>query len=102
RQFAKYKNSYQSSRVKVAQPVLVIYLQDSPRNCLERIHQRNRPYEQIISLHFLEELNTDYERLFADWKSCPLIRISMSQFDCTRNGDINHLSEQITDYVILQ
>jgi 2-amino-4-hydroxy-6-hydroxymethyldihydropteridine diphosphokinase len=98
-QFAQYKNSYQSSRVKVAQPVLVIYLQDSPRNCLE---QRNRPYEQIISLHFLEELNTDYERLFADWKSCPLIRISMSQFDCTRNGDINHLSEQITDYVIVQ
>ena len=102
RQLAQYENSYQSSKVKVAQPALVIYLQDSPRDCLERVHQRNRPYEQVISLHFLEKLNADYENLFADWKLCPVIRISMSRFDCTRNGDINHLSEQITSYVIAQ
>ena len=101
-QFSQYENSYQSSKVKVAQPVLVIYLHDSPRNCLERIHQRNRPYEQIISLHFLEKLKADYAKLFAAWKLCPVIRISMSWFDCTRNGDINHLSEQITSYVIAQ
>jgi deoxyadenosine/deoxycytidine kinase len=101
-QFAQYEDSYQSSKVRVAQPVLVIYLQDSPWNCLERIHQRNRPYEQVISLHFLEKLDTDYERLFADWRLCPVVRMSMSRFDCTHNGDINHLSEQITSYVIAQ
>lgn len=100
-QLASYEKSYLPAAAKVATPVLVIYLHDSAKKCLDRIHTRNRPYEQVISPQFLEELASDYEQLFADWKLCPLIRISMSNFDCTRNGDINHLKNQITSYVAL-
>ncbi|MBA7665725.1 Thymidylate kinase [subsurface metagenome] len=85
--------------VEVAAPVLVIYLQDSAKNCLERIHKRNRPYEQEIELQFLEALSADYQQLFADWKLCPVIRISMSKFDHTKDGDIDHLASQIQSYV---
>ncbi len=100
-QLALYEKSYQPSAAKVATPVLVIYLNDSAKKCLDRIHTRNRPYEQAIGLQFLEKLGADYEQLFADWKLCPVIRISMSNFDCTRNGDINHLKNQITSYVAI-
>jgi len=98
-QLASYENKYQSCDGKAAPPVLVIYLQDSAENCLQRIHKRNRPYEQVIGLQFLEKLSCDYEKLFGDWKRCPVIRISMSEFDCARNADMEHLANQIRSYV---
>ena len=100
-QLTSYEKSYQPAAAKVATPVLVIYLHDSVKKCLDRIHTRNRPYEQVIGPQFLEKLAADYERLFTDWKLCPIIRISMSNFDCTRNGDIEHLTNQIRSYVVL-
>ena len=100
-QLTSYEKSYQPAGAKVAAPVLVIYLRDSAKKCLDRIHTRNRPYEQAIGPQFLEKLGADYERLFADWKLCPVIRISMSDFDCTQNGDINHLANQIKSYVAI-
>jgi len=100
-QLASYEKTYQPSGAKVATPVLVIFLSDSAKKCLERIRTRNRPYEQVIGIEFLEKLSSDYQRLFAHWRLCPVICISMSNFDCTRNGDINHLTNQIRSYVAL-
>ena len=94
-----YDKIYQPTRAEVTQPTLVIYLRDSLQICLERIHQRGRSYEQKIELQFLEALNSDYEQLFTEWRACPVIRISMSQFDCSRDGDIEHLINQIKCYV---
>jgi len=62
-QLALYGKIYQPSVRKVTLPVLVIYMQDSAQNCLDRIHSRNRPYEQQIELRFLETLSSDYGRL---------------------------------------
>lgn len=100
-QLALYEKIYQQFGGKVVAPVLVIYLRDSAEKCLQRIQKRNRPYEQVIKLRFLEELSTDYEQLFANWKLCPVIQISMSKFDCQRDSDINHLANQIRSYVAL-
>ena len=74
-------------------------MQDSSQKCLERIHRRNRPYEQKIKLHFLDALAAGHERLFADWKTCPVIRLSVSNFDCTKLADINRLANQIKRYI---
>lgn len=98
-QLASYEKTYQPSAGKVATPVLIIYLHDSAQKCLERIHERSRPYEQVIKLKFLEKLSADYDQLLTDWKLCPVIRISMSKFNCTRNGDIDYLTNQIKSYV---
>ena len=80
---------------------LTIFLQDSPENCLERIHLRNRPYEQKIELELLERLSEDYEKLFTDWKRCPVVRLSVSDFDCTSNNDVGSLAKQIESYIAL-
>ncbi|TFG47330.1 MAG: 2-amino-4-hydroxy-6-hydroxymethyldihydropteridine diphosphokinase [Candidatus Brocadiia bacterium] len=85
----------------VTKPALAIYMQDSPRNCLKRIHDRNRPYEQGIELDFLEKLSGDYDNLFAQWHSCPVLRISKSDFDCTKADDIAELIDQIKHYTLL-
>ena len=99
RQLALYEKTYPLLAAQVLSPVLVIYLQDSAQSCLERIHRRNRPYEQKIELQFLEALDSDYQQLFKDWKTCPVIRKQVSKFDCTKDADLQHLANQIKCYV---
>jgi len=102
RQLALYEQIHKPFSAAVTPPVLVVYLCDSIKRCLQRIRRRNRPYEQNIAPEFLQALNCDYEQLFAEWKVCPVIRLSMSRFDATRDGDIEHLANQVRHYVALQ
>lgn len=98
-QLTLYDKIYQSCNTKVVLPVLVIYLLDSPQNCLERIHKRNLPYEQKIELQYLENLDAEYNQLFNDWTTCPVIRIKTSELDYTNDDIIDHLAEQIRYYI---
>lgn len=96
-----YEKIYQSFSTKITEPTLVIYLRDSAQNCLERIHKRNRPYEQGIKPQFLEALDSDYQQLFADWKTCPVLRKQMSELDFTDEANIDNLVDQIRCYVMI-
>jgi len=98
-QLSMYEDVYPPMAAKVVDPVLVIYMQDSAQNCLNRIHDRNRPYEQQIKLKFLKDLSADYEQLFADWKKSPVIRISAAEFNCERDEDIEYLRKKIKYYI---
>ena len=98
-QLSLYEKIYTPVSAMIAAPILVIYLQDSAQSCLQRIHNRNRPYEQKIQLPFLEQLTADYDQLFRDWKASPLIRISISDFDCKDDQDVADLANQIKSYV---
>jgi deoxyadenosine/deoxycytidine kinase len=100
-QLTLYEKIYPYSARKIAEPVVVIYLTDSAQNCLRRIHERNRSYEQKIEPEFLEKLSSDYARLFAGWKTSPIITVSMSKFDCTDRNDIDRLTNQIKSYVVV-
>ena len=92
-QFDLYEKIYPRFAAQVTNPALVIYMHDPAQNCLERIHSRNRPYEQQIKLEFLQRLDSDYEQLFEQWKSCAVIRISTSQ-----STDADGLANQIKNY----
>ncbi len=101
-QLALYEKIYQPFAAEVASPVLVVYLTDSVQECLERIHKRNRPYEQAIKKRFLESLRSGYEQLFVDWKACPVIRKQMSNLDCMKDADIELLANQIRSYAAVK
>jgi 2-amino-4-hydroxy-6-hydroxymethyldihydropteridine diphosphokinase len=98
-QLTLYEKIYPSLSSQVSPPVLVIYMTDLPQTCLERIQKRNRLYEQKIQLKFLQALNSDYQKLFSDWRTCPVIRVSTSELDYTKDADVNHLTNQIRNYV---
>jgi 2-amino-4-hydroxy-6-hydroxymethyldihydropteridine diphosphokinase len=98
-QWQVYRSIFPRFAEKVATPALVIYLQDSPANCLERIHRRKRPYEQGITLAFLESLHGDYERLFGDWNRCPVIRLPASKVEPGDSAAAEHLALQVEAYV---
>lgn len=101
-QLCSYEKRYGPLAAKVPQPVLVIYIWDSPQNCLHRIHERNRPYEQAIGLAFLESLDSDYKQLFADWRACPVIRVKTSDLDYADHARIDDLANQIRHYVVTE
>ncbi len=98
-QLTLYDKIYQYSNYKIASPVLVIYLLDSPQNCLERIYQRNNPSEKKIELQYLEKLEAEYNRLFNNWKICPVIRKNTLELDYSKDDNIKHLAEQIKYYI---
>ena len=97
-----YERLYTACPEHVTKPVLVVYLRDTAENCLDRIHRRNRPYEQKIEPEFLSKLDTAYDSLFSDWMQCPLIKISKPEFDCTRQADIEYLINQINAYTVTE
>jgi 2-amino-4-hydroxy-6-hydroxymethyldihydropteridine diphosphokinase len=98
-QLTLYYKIYESSKFKVASPVLVIYMLDSPQNCLERIHKRNLSYEQEIELQYLENLEAEYNQLFSNWKTCPVIRKKTSDLGYSKDDNIDHLADQIKYYI---
>jgi dihydroneopterin aldolase / 2-amino-4-hydroxy-6-hydroxymethyldihydropteridine diphosphokinase len=98
-QLALYERIYQPFAQQVAAPVLLIYLQDEPAQCLKRIHCRNRPYEQEITLEFLESLNVDYERLLAAWTRCPVLRLPAAQIHPDDEAALEHAALQVKAYV---
>jgi len=98
-QLKLYESIYPLFAEGAARPVLAVYLQDSPHDCLQRIHQRNRPYEQRITIEFLEGLDQDYRRLFAGWKECPVIRIPTSRLTGYDDAMVEHLVRQVRAYL---
>ncbi|MGA2172434.1 MAG: 2-amino-4-hydroxy-6-hydroxymethyldihydropteridine diphosphokinase [Sedimentisphaerales bacterium] len=83
----------------VAVPALLIHLADSPEKCLQRIHRRNRPYEQRIQPDFLETIDAGYKKLVAGWESSPVI--TLTDFDCLNQKDVDRLAVQIGYYLNL-
>jgi deoxyadenosine/deoxycytidine kinase len=98
-QLALYYTIHEQIISDIAAPVLVIYLTDSVEDCLERIHRRNRPYEQKIEPGFLDSLNRGHDELFADWKKCPVIRLSRQEFDYMLDENIRRLANQVRSYI---
>ncbi|OQY07024.1 MAG: 2-amino-4-hydroxy-6-hydroxymethyldihydropteridine diphosphokinase [Planctomycetales bacterium 4572_13] len=92
-----YRKHYESVNEGVAPPVLVIYLHDTVQNCLNRIHKRNRPYEQRIESSFLEHLADGYDWLYTGYENCPVIRLAPEQ--CWDTEQVDQIAEEIKHYL---
>ncbi|MBN1972091.1 MAG: 2-amino-4-hydroxy-6-hydroxymethyldihydropteridine diphosphokinase [Sedimentisphaerales bacterium] len=102
KQLSLYEDIYKPFSKNVYTPALVIYMQDSTGKCLDRIHGRNRSYEQKIGLEFLDQLSEGYEQLFKNWKKSPVIRISTTKLDYTNPANIENLLKQISFYITVK
>ncbi len=93
-----YQSIYDHFVEEAVRPTLVIYLTDPPAECLERIHKRNRPYEQDIHTDFLHRLDSQYRDLLAAWDTCPVIRLLSSDIDYSRQDSVQSLADQVKYY----
>jgi deoxyadenosine/deoxycytidine kinase len=101
-QLKLYESIYGPFARRVTTPAVVVYLEDSPANCLQRIHRRSRPYEQKISLEFLEALDGDYRQMFAGWKASPVIRVPASRLTGYAEAVVEHLVLQVKAYIAVK
>jgi deoxyguanosine kinase len=102
RQLTLYKQIYTPFAANVVTPRLVLYLHDSSKRCLERIHRRNRVYEQAIEPSFLDRLDQAYDALIQTWARCPVIRLDVARFDCLNPDHLVRLADEIPHYIEVQ
>lgn len=98
-QFSQYENRYDTVSAKVQSPSLVIYLKDEPDNALRKIRLRNRSYEQCIKTSTLADFSNDYDSLFEQYVTCPVITLNAAKFDCKNNDHLTNLVKQIRAYI---
>jgi deoxyguanosine kinase len=92
-----YGKIYERLATGVTTPAILLYLADSPQQCLERIHNRNRPYEQKIQIDFLEIIDAGYRKLSAEWKLSPVI--TLTGFNCLSEKEVKGLAGEIKYYL---
>ncbi len=98
-QLDSYMPAHDTVAAAVAECVLAVHLHDSPAACMARIDSRNRPYEKKIDLPALEAFAQDYDRLFAGWRKCPVIRLDAGRFNCTDAAQVRVLADEMRHYV---
>jgi deoxyguanosine kinase len=96
-QLQQYMQMYDAVIRQVHPPVLMVFLQDTVEHCLQRIRQRQRPYEQGIEPAFLEFQQSAYEEMFARWKTCPVIRLKAEE--CVQEEQVRKLAEEVSFYL---
>ena len=98
-QLQSYKKENARREKSVLEPVLVIYLTNSPQVLLERIHVRNRPYEQEIDAETLQHFMAEYDSMFKSWTKSPVIKLDGAEFDSTDDDDLKSLINEVDCYI---
>lgn len=93
KEFAVYKMLYESV-VKLAPPIdLFIYVNCSAEISMERIKKRNRPFEQGITIDYINTLNSYYESWIGSIE--PQKVISMNTNDAVPSSEITEIIKNI-------
>lgn len=62
-------------------PDILVYLEGTLDEVLERIEKRGRQMEKQTPTSYWEEMHERYERWISNFNSCPIVRISISDYD---------------------
>lgn len=83
---------------RVATPDLVVYLDAPTKVLLQRIRQRGIKGEDRIEAPYLDDLRKRYDRLWAGWTSCPLLRIDNRSLNTESDPEaLEHVLRRIHD-----
>jgi deoxyadenosine/deoxycytidine kinase len=81
RDYATYREMYETIRKDLTPPDIMIFLRCSVRTMRKRIKQRARGMEQQIPTRYLNRLNDLYTEWISDYKLSPLIEIDSDRID---------------------
>jgi deoxyguanosine kinase len=82
-----YYRVHEALAEKIVVPDLIVYLRANIDALMQRIAQRDRPYERNIEQAYIEELNQAYEAFFADHhgRRSPVLAIDTNDLDYVRH-----------------
>ena len=81
-------------------PDLLIYLEGSIDDILERIKLRGRPMEQQTPISYWEEMHGRYENWINNFNACPVLRLNINDYDLFNNPEsIEPVVEKIATHI---
>lgn len=98
RDYATYRELYETMTQFLPQPDLVIYLRASVPTLLNRISRRGRDYERSITPGYLDGLNQLYEKWIAAFTPCPVLMVPADDVDYVAHaGHLNLIVRKVTE-----
>jgi deoxyguanosine kinase len=86
-EYQLYAQLYNHLKPQAPTPDLVIYLQASVDQLLQRIARRGRPMERGISAEYLARLSDSYTQHFYDYNESPLLIVNSDRFNFADNTE---------------
>jgi deoxyadenosine/deoxycytidine kinase len=81
-------------------PDLLIYLEGSIDDILDRIKERGRPMEQQTPVAYWEEMHHRYEDWINNFSACPVLRLNINDYDVVQNEQsIEPIIERISHFI---
>lgn len=81
-------------------PDLLIYLEGSLDDIIERIQLRGRPMEQQTPISYWEEMHERYENWINTFNACPVLRLNINDYDLINSEQsIEPIIERIGSFI---
>ncbi|MEW8987940.1 MAG: deoxynucleoside kinase [Bacillus sp. (in: firmicutes)] len=81
-------------------PDLLIYLEGSIEDILERIQKRGRPMEQQTPIDYWYEMHKRYEDWINSFNACPVLRINIKDYDLSQDSaSIEPIIERVSYFM---
>jgi deoxyadenosine/deoxycytidine kinase len=101
RDYATYRELYETSVQLLPPPDLLIYLRASVETLLSRIARRGRDYERKIAPEYLSGLNDLYESWISNFVLCPVLTIPSDELDYVAHpGHLNLIVAKVEEKLI--
>jgi deoxyguanosine kinase len=83
-----YNKVHEALGEKIPRPDLVVYLRADTQVLMQRIAQRDRPYERNMERDYIDRLNHAYENFFSKaYAGAPLLPIDTNPLDIVHNPE---------------
>ena len=81
--YETYKNLFDAMGMTpyFPHPDLLIYIEGSLDEVLERIHERGREMEKSTPISYWEEMHDRYSKWIDSFNACPVLRINIADYD---------------------
>ncbi len=81
-------------------PDLLIYLEGSFEDILERIRLRGRPMEQQTPVEYWKEMYERYQNWINNFNACPVMRINIADYDIVNDEkSIEPILERVSSFI---
>lgn len=91
-----YFKVHEALAEKITKPDLTVYLRADTDVLMQRIAQRDRPYERQMEVNYIDTLNKTYDARFTKKPENPVLTINTNQLDFVRNTeDLEFVDQQI-------
>jgi deoxyadenosine/deoxycytidine kinase len=82
-----YEQIHAALAGQIATPDLIVYLQAETEVLMERISQRDRPYERTMDREYLEDLHRGYEQFFSGSQPSPVLFVDTNHLNFVSSSD---------------